>query len=152
VPVRLALGAPHARLAAAVFAVALAAACDRPPSDADLKDWAPGDHDRVEDNKRIAAGAQPGSQGQGPQSGAQLIEAAWKQQCAICHGLIGKGDGPNAPMFKPADLTREEWQSKVTDDEIVAVIKNGKGKMPKFDAPDAVIAGLVQRIRFYRGK
>ncbi len=135
-------------LALAVASSALAAGCDRPPSDTDLKEWGPGDHDHVEDKQRAAQGGQPGQ----AQTAEQLIEATWKTQCAACHGTMGKGDGPNAPMFKPADLTNVEWQSKVTDAEIAATIKNGKGKMPKFDAPDPLINGLVARIRFYRGK
>lgn len=138
--------------ALALGLAALATACDRPP-DVDVKEWAPGDHDRIEDKQRAAQGAAPGAGGAPQaQSAEQLIEATWRQQCAMCHGAVGKGDGPQAPMFKPADLTREEWQSKVTDDEIVAIIKNGKGKMPKFEGPDPIVRGLVARIRFYRGK
>ena len=55
-------------------------------------------------------------------------------------------------MVKAADLTNEEWQAKVTDAQLAASIKNGKDKMPKFDLPDAVVAGLVLRIRATRGK
>ncbi len=141
---------PRSVLAVLALAAAAATACDKPPSDADLKEWGPGDHDRVEDKQRAAQGGQPG-QG-GAQNAEALIEATWKTQCSACHGVIGKGDGPNAPMFKPADLTNAEWQGKVTDAEIAATIKNGKGKMPKLDAPDPIINGLVARIRFYRGK
>jgi cytochrome c oxidase cbb3-type subunit 3 len=134
-------------LAAATF---VCIACDRAPSADGLKEWSAGDHDRIEDNARIAKGAQPGSQ---PQTAEQLIEAAWRQQCATCHGMLGKGDGPQAAMFKPSDLTSEEWQSKVSDADIAVVIKNGKNKMPKFDTmPDPVVSGLIARIRFYRGK
>ncbi len=56
------------------------------------------------------------------------------------------------PMVRAPDLTREEWQGKTADAEIVATIKNGKGKMPKFGLPDSVVQGLVARIRAARGR
>ena len=55
-------------------------------------------------------------------------------------------------MVRAPDLTREDWQSKVTDREIAATIKGGKGKMPNFDVPDPVIDGLVARVRATRGR
>ena len=55
------------------------------------------------------------------------------------------------PMVRAPDLTLEDWQSKVTDGEIATAIKNGRGKMPRFDVPDAVVVGLVARIRAARG-
>jgi cytochrome c oxidase cbb3-type subunit 3 len=65
---------------------------------------------------------------------------------------MGKGDGPQGAMFKAADLSREDWQSSVKDEQIAAAVKNGKGRMPKFDLPDDVVAGLVGRIRSFRGQ
>jgi hypothetical protein len=56
------------------------------------------------------------------------------------------------PMVRAPDLTREDWQSQVTDTQIAAVIKNGKGKMPSFNVPDQVIQGLVARVRAARGR
>ena len=82
----------------------------------------------------------------------QLVELAWRQQCTQCHGAVGKGDGQMGAMLQASDLTREEWQAKVSDAEIAAVIKNGRNKMPKFDVPDPVIRGLVERIRGLRGR
>ena len=55
-------------------------------------------------------------------------------------------------MFKAADLGREDWQSKVKDEEIAATIQNGKGRMPKFELPDDVVRGLVARIRSFRAQ
>jgi cytochrome c oxidase cbb3-type subunit 3 len=122
-------------------------ACDRPPSK-DVREWTPQDHDRIDETSRIGQGAKPGQAD--PKA---LIEIAWQQQCSSCHGAGGKGDGPQAAMFKPADLTREEWQSKTSDAEIAAAIKNGKGRMPKFEAlDDQIVAGLVARIRSLRAK
>lgn len=55
-------------------------------------------------------------------------------------------------MARAPDLSRADWQEKVTDDEIAATIRNGKNKMPKFDLPDQVVSGLVQRVRAFRAK
>lgn len=55
------------------------------------------------------------------------------------------------PMVQAPDLTREDWQAKVTDGDIASVIQNGKGKMPKFEIPADVVSGLVARVRAVRG-
>jgi mono/diheme cytochrome c family protein len=131
--------------------------CDRPPSADGLKEWTPADHDRAEEQARIQSGQQAAAD---PKGGAPagssgpnaLIEVAWQQNCASCHGATGHGDGPSGPMVKASDLTREEWQAKVTDDEMIALIRTGKGSMPKFDLPEPVVRGLVARIRALRGR
>ncbi len=81
-----------------------------------------------------------------------IIEAAWAQNCAACHGAIGHGDGPNGALVKAPDLTRPDWQAKVTDEEIATRIREGKGLMPKFDLPPETVAGLVVRIRATKGR
>ena len=53
-------------------------------------------------------------------------------------------------MFKARDLSLADWQSKVKDEEIAAVIVNGKGRMPKFDLPEEIVRGLVGRVRSFR--
>jgi mono/diheme cytochrome c family protein len=122
------------------------AACDRAPSAEALKDWSPADHDQ-EPGRAPAAnqGARTASAGGTP----ALVEVTWRNQCISCHGPGGKGDGPQGAMFKAADLSRAEWQSSVKDEDIAAVIKNGKGRMPKFDLPPDVVQGLVARIRAF---
>ena len=72
----------------------------------------------------------------------------WKQACASCHGPLGRGDGPLGPSLKAPDLTRDEWLSTVTDEQIATVIRNGKDKMPAHpDLPDSALDALVKRIR-----
>jgi cytochrome c oxidase cbb3-type subunit 3 len=135
-------------------------ACDRPPSADSLRPWTPTDHDRVEESAKLQAGKQGagGASAATPSSGSTggdattLVEATWKSQCFVCHGPMGRGDGPNGPMVNAGDLTRADWQAKVKDEEIASTIRNGKGKMPKFDLPDTVVMGLVARIRSVRGK
>jgi mono/diheme cytochrome c family protein len=133
---------------ASLSAAGVALACDRPPASVELKEWTPADHD----GEQKGAGKQ-GAKITGDAGGtAPLVEITWRQQCAACHGVLGKGDGPQGAMFKAADLGKEEWQSKVKDEDIAATIKNGKGRMPKFDLPDDVVHGLVTRIRSFRGQ
>lgn len=133
-------------LVGAVFVGAMgAAACDRAPSPAGLKEWTAADHD-MEPGQT----AKQGSRAKG--AGPNLADLTWQNQCATCHGALGRGDGPQGPMYKPTDLSRADWQDRTKDDEIAATIRNGKGRMPKFDLPDDVVAGLVGRIRLLRGK
>ncbi|AKV02267.1 hypothetical protein AKJ09_08930 [Labilithrix luteola] len=80
------------------------------------------------------------------------MEVTWQNQCSTCHGMQGHGDGPQGPMFKAPDLSREDFQSRVKDDEIASTITNGKGRMPKFEIPDEVVRGLVLRVRSFRGR
>ncbi|MGO8992898.1 MAG: c-type cytochrome [Polyangiaceae bacterium] len=153
-------------LALAAFALV---ACERPPSADSLQAWTPADHDRAEEQSSQATrptapppkgGRSEGSQGSqgGPQkanpnaSAQQLVEITWEQACFPCHGPVGHGDGPNGPMVNAPDITRDDVLSKITDDEIAAQIKNGKNRMPKFDLPEAVVRGLVARIRANRGR
>jgi hypothetical protein len=162
----LALGQPAARVsamralpavAALVWALTLAsgiAGCDSPPSAADLKAWTPDDHDKKDEKQRVAQGGQPTPAGSGarPDGNMAFIETTWRNQCGPCHGLIGHGDGPNGPMNKATDLTKDDWQSSMSDAQIAASITNGKGKMPRFDLPPNVVSGLVSRIRASRGR
>jgi len=64
----------------------------------------------------------------------QVLEGAKKiaqTQCAPCHGMSGKGDGPaaaNLPV-KPADWTSKRVQAE-SDGELFWKITNGRGPMP----------------------
>ena len=130
----------------ATVAAAAAGGCDRPPS-VELKEWSASDHD----GEKQSANGKQGARGDAGGAPA-LVEIAWRNQCAACHGPQGKGDGPQGAMFKAADLGREDWQSRVKDEEIAATIVNGKGRMPKFELPEEVVVGLVARIRSFRGQ
>ncbi len=89
-------------------------------------------------------------------SGTNRVEAfvdmAWRSQCARCHGLSGHGDGPDGAFVRAPDLTRPDLQARVTDQDMANVIANGKNRMPKFDLPPEVVAGLVRRIRFLKAR
>ncbi|MDB4936914.1 MAG: hypothetical protein JWP87_3886 [Labilithrix sp.] len=129
-----------------VSSAALALACDRAPSADGLKDWAPTDHDG---EKKASSNQGPKGDAGGP---AALVELTWRNQCQSCHGPGGHGDGPQGPMFKAQDLSRDDWQAGIKDEQIAASIQNGKGRMPKFELPDEIVKGLVGRVRSFRGK
>jgi cytochrome c oxidase cbb3-type subunit 3 len=142
--------------AASAACLALAgasSACDRPPSAGSAKEWTPVDHHSQDDDKAQGAQGAQGSRPGGSKSddAVQLVDIAWRQQCATCHGPSGKGDGPMGAMMQAPDLTRAAWQTKASDADIAAVIQSGRNKMPKFDLPEPVVRGLVARIRSLRG-
>ena len=80
-----------------------------------------------------------------------LVEVTWRNQCSQCHGPLGRGDGPQGALVHAPDLTSAEWQAKVTDRQIAQLIVTGKNRMPKFEFPADVLAGLVARIRASKG-
>ena len=43
-------------------------------------------------------------------------------------------------VVRAADLTRPEWQDRVSDAEMKQTIRKGRNRMPAFDLPPAVIA------------
>ena len=55
------------------------------------------------------------------------------QFCASCHGQSGKGDGPAAAALnpKPRDHTSKEYMSKMSDEDIFKVVKNGGASIGK---------------------
>ena len=78
--------------------------------------------------------------------------------CAQCHGLEGKGDGPNATESQPVspkDHTDAKEMSELTKDDVIKVIRGGgaaTGKstmMPPFGKTitEAEIQDLVNYLR-----
>jgi mono/diheme cytochrome c family protein len=113
--------------------------------------WTPADHDNV----ASPAAGQVDTEAPRPnmpdlsQHGIDdVVLATWKQNCTSCHGLIGRGDGPQSPMFRPPDLTRPELQEGASDDEILEAIAKGRGKMPAFGhLPEDTRKGLLRLVR-----
>ena len=58
----------------------------------------------------------------------------YAEYCAQCHGDTGKGDGPEAAMYKtkPADFTDAHMMSEMTDGEIYYKMTEGRRPMPSF--------------------
>lgn len=133
----------HLWCSAGLLAAASIVACDPAPSD--VREWAPSDHDQPASTQststpRTTASARPGAE-------IDLVQLAWEKNCTTCHGPRGRGDGPQGPMLRAPDLTRAEWQDRVSDAEMSETIRKGRNKMPAFDLPPQVIQGLVLRIR-----
>lgn len=145
---------PRAALAfPALLALAALAACSRAPKGEALPEWTAADHDQS-DKPAANAGARGRKVAGGGDAGLPGVgDVAWQAQCVTCHGVGGKGDGPQGPMLKATDLTAEAWQAKVSDAEIAQAITQGKnGRMPKFDLPPPVVDALVAKVRALRGR
>ncbi len=74
--------------------------------------------------------------------------AAYTAKCQMCHGATGLGDTPagkamGARPFKAPEVVKE------SDADLLAIIKNGKGKMPAFAGKlnDAEMTSLIAYIR-----
>lgn len=68
------------------------------------------------------------------------------QMCAGCHGADGKGKVKDA-----RDFSDPAWQKKMSDAEMITVIKRGKGTMPPYEGKlsEAEIQTLVAYIRTF---
>jgi mono/diheme cytochrome c family protein len=134
------------RLPRSFLFLLIAVACDKAP--ADLRPWRPSDHDHTSEpgnNQVVAdAGVDPELAKHGLN---EVALVAWEQNCVRCHGRFGRGDGPQGPMVRAADLTNPRFQTTFTDEQIAAVIKSGRGLMPAFPLPDSTVVTLVQLVR-----
>ncbi len=74
--------------------------------------------------------------------------------CAVCHGPIGRGDGPGAAALnpKPRNLSDKAIQAQ-SDGELFWKISEGRGVMPAWKhLPDKDRWSLVHYIRLLAGK
>lgn len=53
----------------------------------------------------------------------------YKTKCVMCHGADGSGNTPMGKKLGLADLRAKNTQSQA-DAQLVAIVENGKGKMP----------------------
>lgn len=117
------------------------------PDRGEVREWTAADHDPTGADPRTQRGQEKPPTTKEDTSVA-LAETIWRKNCATCHGALGRGDGPQGPMVGAKDLTADEWLGQATDEQILETIKKGKNRMPAFpDLPDAVLQGLVKRIR-----
>jgi cytochrome c oxidase cbb3-type subunit 3 len=128
-----------------VSLAALALACNSTPSD--LRPWKASDHDHTvnpnEDQVQVSdAGSEAANHGLD-----DITIVAWQQNCTSCHGALGRGDGPQGQLLHAADLSRPDWQASISDEAIAATIRQGRGRMPGFNLPEATITRLVGLIR-----
>jgi len=128
-------------VSAALVVVVALAGCDG--SGGERREWAAADHHGEQRNRAQVAGTAE------PTEDATLVEVTWRQNCAVCHGLGGKGDTQQGQMLRVPDLTRPEL-AQVNDELLVATIRRGRNKMPAFDKlPERVVVGLVRYLRSF---
>ena len=79
---------------------------------------------------------------------AQML---FQDNCVLCHGEKGVGDGPGAKTIKvkPANFTDPKLQASETDGSLFWKMSNGRGSMPawKDDLTDKERWELVNYIR-----
>ena len=63
---------------------------------------------------------------------AQNAAATYKSKCASCHGADGSGQTSAGKAMKLRDLRSAEVQAQ-SDDQLLAIISKGKGKMPGYE-------------------
>ncbi len=130
--------------------VAINVACSRTDAE-QLPEWTPADHDnqtQPQPNQVDIENPSPGMPSGEALGLNDVVLATWKQNCVPCHGIIGRGDGPQAATTRPRDLTDPTWQRVAIDSEIIHTIKKGRGRMPAFgQIPDETVQGLVRLIR-----
>jgi len=89
---------------------------------------------------------------------AREAERIWSERCVRCHGVHGRGDGPEAHTLKrpPRDFGNAKWQEKEEDEELEEVILLGGKAMgysvemppnPDLNAKPDVVRALVRKIR-----
>jgi len=66
-----------------------------------------------------------------PMGHAQASDATYVAKCQMCHGPTGHADTP-AGKVMGAHAFNTPAVIKESDTDLLAVIKNGKGKMPAF--------------------
>jgi mono/diheme cytochrome c family protein len=62
---------------------------------------------------------------------AQDAAGTYKAKCSACHGADGTGDTAIGKKMGMKDLAAPEVQ-KMSDDELTAIIADGKDKMPSY--------------------
>lgn len=73
----------------------------------------------------------------------------FQRSCSGCHGANGRGVMRLGLTKPPRDLTQSEFHENVTDEQLRAVIRTGKGQMPAFGGllGDSDIRAVIAFIR-----
>ena len=77
----------------------------------------------------------------------------YKSKCQMCHAADGSGNTPTGKSTKVVPFSSPDIVSK-SDADLVAITKNGKGKMPAYAGKltDAQITDVVAHIRTLQKK
>jgi mono/diheme cytochrome c family protein len=79
---------------------------------------------------------------------ADLGARVFEQRCVLCHGKAGVGDGTAAAALnpKPRNLRDAAYMSSRTDDQLLEIIRNGKGAMPAWGKNNALSEEEIQAV------
>jgi mono/diheme cytochrome c family protein len=79
---------------------------------------------------------------------AESAADLYKAKCVMCHGATGLGDAPAGKALKAASF-KDPAIVKASDADLMAAVKNGKGKMPPYNGKltDAQIKSVITYIR-----
>lgn len=100
----------------------------------------------------------PPSLGENPLQTTDDVVAKGKSlydaNCAVCHGPLGRGDGPGAAGLNPPPPDLRGRAASWSDGEIAAQIQTGRGAMPPFRAvlDDAGMWSVVRYMRRLQGR
>ncbi len=77
----------------------------------------------------------------------------YENECQKCHGKDGKGSKRGQSLGVP-NFANAEWQSSLTDEQLIKSIANGKKKMPKQEGKLSAeeIKAVVKFIRYFTPK
>jgi cytochrome c553 len=89
-----------------------------------------------------------GCQGRDPTPvgrGARIFQ----RTCSGCHGADGRGSWRSGLMTRPRDLTKVEFQSQMSNEQLRHSIRVGKGQMPAFGGlmGDEEISDVIAFVR-----
>jgi mono/diheme cytochrome c family protein len=78
----------------------------------------------------------------------QKAASVYKSSCAQCHGATGEADTPAGKTFGARSLNSPDVV-KMSDADLLAVIKTGKGKMPAWEGilTDGQVKDVITYIR-----
>ncbi|MEN9581730.1 MAG: hypothetical protein RJA70_4739 [Pseudomonadota bacterium] len=132
---------------ALLLVTAVLLGCDSKP--VDLREWTVSDHQHNSQSGATEKGQVAGEAKEVLPGIDQVALATWTAKCVLCHGKLGRGDGPQSPMFSPRDLSDPAWQTATTDAQMLSSIQQGKGKMPGFALPEKTALSLVKLVRVF---
>ena len=116
-------------------------------SKSEKREWNASDHDRSEENQAPQRAPTPTAAAPAPTAPSD----PWASNCAPCHGVNGRGDGPMGAALHAPDLTNKDWQAKTADATITQTITHGRGRMPAFGSlRQSDLDALVKHVRSFK--
>lgn len=100
-----------------------------------------------------AGSATAGQQGKRrPARPSAQARSDYKQHCAKCHGLDGRGRTIMGELSGAPNFTDASWQEGATDKRMNASITHGRGGMPPFkdELSAAEVSALVAYVRRFK--